>query len=95
MLPICNYSAPGSATVGTSSAEAVPENPNREGLIITNLRANTGIFYLGFGSHDAEIGKGVPLYPGGSFFMDARSFTTAAVNAISDVAAQALSYQEM
>lgn len=95
MLPICTYSDPTSVSVGVTSAAAVAANSRREGLILTSLRTNTGQIALSFNSAAAVVNTGVILYPGEAFLMDERSYTTSAIKAISDVAAQTLSIQEM
>ena len=95
MLPICLYSAPTSASVGLTSATVVAANPARTSLVLTNITTNTGQIALSFSSSAAEVNKGIILYPGEAFEMDERSFTPAACKAISDVAAQTLSIQEM
>lgn len=88
-------SAPSSVSVGLTSAQAVASFPGRKGLILTSLLANTGRICLSLNGTSAELDKGIVLYPGDSFSMDDRSFSTAQINAISSVAAQALAIQEL
>lgn len=84
-------SAPTFATVGTSSASAVAANASRKGLTLVNTSANR--ISLGFGA-TAVLDRGITLYPGGSFFMDEYSYSTAAINAIASAAASNLAVQE-
>lgn len=84
-------SAPTFATVGTSSASAVAANASRKGLTLVNTSANR--ISLGFGA-TAVLDRGITLYPGGSFFMDEYSYSTATINAIASAAASNLAVQE-
>lgn len=89
------YSASASASVGVTSALAVAANTNRKGLVLTSLLSNTGQIALsGKTGIAAQLNKGQILYPGDSFTMDDRTFTTDGFTAISDVAAQTLAIQE-
>jgi hypothetical protein len=83
--------APTFATVGTSSAQAVAQNNNRKGLILTNTSAN--IIYLGFDSA-AVVGRGVVLFPNGVYCMGTYDFTTLAVLAIATGASSNMAVQE-
>jgi len=83
--------SPTAVSVGDVSAEAVAQNANRKGLILTNTSQAT--ISLGFGAA-AVLLSGVILFPGGIFRMDEFSFTTEAVNAIAGAAASNLAVQE-
>lgn len=85
-------SAPTSASVGTSSAQAVASNSNRKGLILTNVSANT--ISLGIGQ-TAVLNDGITLVPWGVWVMDEYTFTTAAINAIAAAASSDLAIQEL
>lgn len=89
-------SAPTSVSVGVASALAVAANASRKGLVLTNVRANTGQIALSLVAASAAVlNSGIVLYPGDSFTMDTMTFTAAQLNAISDVAAQTLAIQEL
>jgi hypothetical protein len=83
--------SPSSYTVNTISVVILAANTNRKGLILTNTGNNT--VSLGFGNV-AVSNAGVVLYPGGTFNMDAYSFTTSNVNAIAVVANTVVGIQE-
>ena len=85
-------SGPGSASVGVASAEAVPANGNRKGLVVTNLSDNT--ISLGFGAA-AVLNAGITLLAqGGSWTMTRETYTTQQVRAIASGAASTLAFQE-
>lgn len=84
-------SSPATASVGTSSAQAVASNGSRKGLLITNLSNN--IVFLGLGA-TAELNKGIALTPYGAFQMDEFTFCTSAVNAIATGTSSTVSVQE-
>lgn len=79
---------PTNATVGTSSVLIVPANPNRKGLVLTNL-SNFNVF-LGFDT-DALLNKGGVL---GIFNMSERNATTGAIYAIAESAGCIIAIQE-
>ena len=83
---------PTSANVGVASAQVVAANGTRKGLVLTNLSGSKNIS-IAFGA-TAVFGAGITLQPGTVFVMDAFTFSTQAINAISDAAAQPLSIQE-
>ena len=83
--------SPSSYTVNTASVLILASNTNRKGLILTN--AGNNLVSLGFGNV-AVANSGVTLYPGGTFNMDAYSFTTSNVNAIAVVANTVVGIQE-
>jgi len=83
--------SPSSYTVNTASVLILASNTNRKGLILTN--AGNNLVSLGFGNV-AVANAGVTLYPGGTFNMDAYSFTTSNVNAIAVVANTVVGIQE-
>jgi len=83
--------SPSSYTVNTASVLILASNTNRKGLILTN--AGNNLVSLGFGNV-AVANAGVTLYPGGTFNMDAYSFTTSNVNAIAVVAGTVVGIQE-
>lgn len=86
------YSAPTTATIGTTSGQAIASNANRAGLQIVNLSSNTMSF--GFGA-TAVLGSGLTLLPGAAWRMPPEEFTTAAINAIATGASSTLAIQEM
>lgn len=86
-------SAPTFATVGIASAQAVPVNAGRKGLILINTSVNQ--ISLAFGANPAVLNSGITLNAnGGTFVMDAFTFTTALVNAIASAAGSNLAIQE-
>ena len=87
-------SAPTQATVGASSALALASNSSRTGLVLVNTSANT--ISIAFGANAAVLNSGITLNPnGGTFVMDAFTFTTQAVNAIAGAASSNLAIQEL
>jgi hypothetical protein len=84
--------APATANVTATSGTVVSSNLNRKGLIITNL-TSTRVF-LAFGSNPAVSNRGIMLANGGTFVMDAYTFTTEAIQAITTLGSSALSIQE-
>lgn len=89
-------SAPSSVSVGVASALAVAANASRKGLVLTSLLGNTGRISLSLvAASPAVVDSGMILLPGDSFTMDAFTFTVSQINAISNVAAQTLSIQEL
>lgn len=82
---------PGSVSVGVTSVGVLSANASRTGGVFTNTSA--AIIYIGIGQN-ALTGKGITLYPGGTWYMDEYSFSTAAINAIATVAASVLDFQE-
>lgn len=85
-------SSPTSASVGTSSAQAVASNASRRGLILTNTSAN--IISLGIAA-TAVLNSGITLAPYAVWFMDEYSFATGAINAIASAASSNLAIQEL
>jgi hypothetical protein len=84
--------APTLASVGASNAQAVAANASRKGLHLVNTSVN--YISLGFGA-TAVLYSGITLNPlGGTFWMDAFSFTTGAINAIASGAASNLGVTE-
>ncbi|MCL6500695.1 MAG: hypothetical protein K6T16_01525 [Candidatus Pacearchaeota archaeon] len=85
--------APTFATVGTSSTQVVPSNPNRKGLVLINTSANQ--ISIAFGANPAVLNSGITLNAnGGTYVMDSFTFTTASVNAIASAADSNLAIQE-
>jgi hypothetical protein len=84
--------APTQASVGTSSALVVAANANRTGLVLTNLSNKT--ISLGLAA-TAVLSSGIVLAPGTTWIMDAFTFVTGAINAISTGAASILAIQEL
>lgn len=92
-LNVSSAAAPTQVGVDTSSAEAVAENYNRAGLLLTNL--SSGTIYIAFGTNAAVVGSGAVVgADGGSFSMDDFSFTKEAVNAIAHSNNSLLAIQE-
>lgn len=84
--------SPTAASVGTTSGTAVAANANRTGLVLVNTSNNT--ISLGF-ADTAVLNSGITLVgPGGSFTMDAFTFTVGAITAIASVAGSNLAIQE-
>lgn len=83
--------SPATATVGVTSAQALAANSARKGLVIFNESANT--VSIGIGA-TAVLSSGITLFPGGVWFMDEYTMTTAAINAIASAASSAISIQE-
>lgn len=75
------------------SGIAVAANANRKGLVIVNT--STAVVSLSFGANPAILNSGITLNAnGGTWVMDEYTFTTQAVNAISNAATRNLSIQE-
>lgn len=75
------------------SGIAVAANVNRKGLIIINT-SNTTVS-LSFGANPAILNSGITLNAnGGTWVMDEYTFTTQAINAITNAATKNLSIQE-
>lgn len=91
MIPQQTANAPASATVGTSSAQALAANPQRAGLVLTNTSAN--VISIAFGQA-AVAGKGITLPAGAAFTMTTETASTDAVFAIATVASSNLAIQE-
>lgn len=83
--------APTTATVGVASASALASNAGRDGVIIVNVSVNK--VCLGLGS-TAVLNSGICLLPGGTWTMDAFSFSTGTINAIASAASSVISIQE-
>jgi hypothetical protein len=73
---------PLSICVETTSTVVLAANPLRKGLNLTNMSYVT--ISISFNGNPAVLFSGITLAPGGTFWMDASDFTTAAVNAIAD-----------
>jgi hypothetical protein len=87
-------SAPTQATVGAASGLALASNSSRTGLVLVNTSGNT--ISIAFGANAAVLNSGITLNPnGGTFVMDAFTFTTQAVNAIAGAASSNLAIQEL
>lgn len=87
-------STPTTATVGTSSAEAVASNANRKGLCIVNL-SSTNRVSIGFGANPAVLNSGITLTQLGSVYeMSEYDYTTSAINCIASGAGTVISIQE-
>ena len=84
-------SAPTFASVGVASAQALAANATRRGLVLVNRSAN--VVSVAFGANPAVLDAGITLDPGGAFTMTPETMTTAAVNAIADVASSRLAIQ--
>jgi hypothetical protein len=77
------YSAPATASVGTTSTLILAANSSRRGLYLSNTTSYQ--ISIAFGN-TASYQYGITLFPGEKFYMDQYSFSTQAVNAISSVA---------
>lgn len=82
---------PSSATVGLSSAQILPFNSARAGLIIVNLSPNN--VYLGLGT-GAVANSGLTLLPNFGWKMDDFTFCVDAIFAVADQADSVISIQE-
>jgi len=90
--PALTASAPAAATVGAASAEAVPVNASRKGLVLCNNSDN--VISIAFGT-DAVLNSGITLQPqGGTWTMSRDTFTTAQVRAIAGAGSSPLGVQE-
>lgn len=86
-------SSPATASITTSSAAVIATNASRTGLVVTNTHA-TSWLYLGIGA-TAVVGRGIALAPnGGSWTMDAHTFSTAAINGIASAGTITVAVQE-
>jgi len=72
-------SAPATASVTSSSSQAIAANALRKGLIIINLGATNVSFGCGA---TAVLNSGITLNANGTWVMDNYTFTTLAINAI-------------
>lgn len=84
---------PIAVTVGTSSVQACAVNSGRKGMVITNASSGGQVISLAFG-FPAIAGAGIVLQPGNWWWMDVKSFTTGAVNAIASAAGGSVAVQE-
>jgi hypothetical protein len=84
-------SAPIAASVGTASAEVVPVNANRKGLVLVNT--SEAWISIAFGAV-AVLNSGISLAPGGAYTMTEHTFTTAQVRAIAGAPTSNLAIQE-
>jgi hypothetical protein len=78
--------APTIVAINTTSTSVLAANPLRKGLNLVNMSYET--ISLAFGANAAVLYSGINLGPGGTFWMDATDFTTAAVSAISTLTAE-------
>ena len=88
-----NASPPTNVLIGTSNAQVVAENLNRQGLIVTNLSNST--MYLGLMDMTATLHAGIVLIPnGGTWTMDEYNYNNSKINAIAHSSGNILSIQE-
>lgn len=85
--------APGAVSVGLTSTAVLSANQSRRGAVFTNTSDN--VISFGLSGNAAVLNSGITLAPKGVWVMDAFTFTTGAITAISDVAASNLAVQEM
>lgn len=85
--------APASVNIGLTSTAVLAANQLRKGAIFTNRSNN--IISFGLSGNAAVLNAGITLSPNGVWVMDAFTFTTGAITAISNVTASALAVQEM
>jgi len=85
IVPNSIGNAPTIVAIGTSSTSVLAANTSRKGLNLVNMSYET--ISLSFGANAAVLFSGINLGPGGTFWMDATDFTTAAVSAISTLTA--------
>lgn len=84
-------SDPTYGTVGITSAELVPANASRKGLILVNATLNT--VSIAFGTA-AVLNSGITLTAGGVYTMGEYDYSTAQVRAIASLAGTVVSVQE-
>ena len=88
-----NPGSPTAASVAATSGVILGSNLSRTGLVLGNTSSAT--ISIGFGSNPAVLNSGITLNPnGGTFVMDAFTFTTQAVNAIAGAAGSNMAIQE-
>lgn len=89
-----NASPPTNALVSGTSSTVVPQNINRQGLVITNLSTST--MYLGLAGNAAVLNSGITLMPnGGLWVMDEYNYNNEAVAAIAHSSGNILAIQEL
>ncbi len=88
------YSAPITASVGTTSTLILAANANRKGLYLSNTTATQQIS-LGFDGNAAGYQYGLTLFPGEKFWMDEYSFSTGAIYAITSGTTTYIGIQEI
>ncbi|KKM22190.1 hypothetical protein LCGC14_1627870 [marine sediment metagenome] len=84
--------APGAAVVGIVSAEVVPANAARKGLVLLNLSKKRISF--GLDGAPAVADSGITLLGNGVWTMDKGNFTAGAITAIGEAVALDLGIQE-
>ncbi len=87
------YSAPTTASVNTTSTLILAANTSRTGLYLSNT--STQQISLGFNGNAAAYQNGITLFPGEKFWMDASSFSTGAIYAITSGSTTYIGIQEM
>ena len=91
-LGTINGNSPGREGVGTSSVVILPDNPNRSGLIVTNISDQT--VYIGIGQ-TATLNAGIVLTSaGGVWSMDDYTYSKEAITAIGHVSTLVVAFQE-
>ena len=88
------YSAPQTASVGTTSTLILAANANRKGLYLSNTTATQQISF-GFNGNAAAYQYGLTLFPGEKFWMDEYSFSTGAIYAITSGSTTYIGIQEI
>jgi len=83
---------PASAVVGLTSAEILPGNPARRGLVLVSLAKKKISF--GLEGAVAVLNKGITLFPGGTWTSDESTLTVGAITAIAEIASSDLAIQE-
>lgn len=91
--PVLTPAAPTATAVGVASASALASNASRRGLVMTNTSANKISLNIVGGA--AVLNSGITLYPGGTWYMDEFTYTTAAIFAIASAASSNLAIQEL
>jgi len=76
-------------TAAAANAVLQPLNKNRAYGIMSADPANTVPIFLNFGDA-AQVGKGIPIFPGGNYEITADNYTHTAVNVICASAGQTL-----
>jgi len=88
------FSAPTTASVGTTSTLILAANPARKGLYLSNTTSTQQVSF-GFDGNAAAYQNGITLYPGEKFYMDEYSFSQGAIYAITSGSTAYIGVQEI
>lgn len=88
-----NASPPSNVLIADTNTQAVAENVDRQGLVLTNLSAST--IYLALMGMTATLHAGIVLLPnGGNWVMDEYNYNNSQINAVAHNAGNILSIQQ-